>query len=247
MDIIEHASSRELVPALASAFLDVLVAAQADGRIPHVVLTGGGIANELYSELACLGPESDVNWAEVIWWWGDERFVPADSEERNALAAHRQLIDHLPVAPERVHEMPAKEAGQNLDDAAADYADELRQDGPAEFDLVLLGMGPDGHCASLFPHHPALLAAASSTVAVRDAPKPPPERISLTFRTLNRAARVWFLVSGEAKAPAVSALLAPEGTAAATLQETPARGVSGRVETVLWADAEALGQGSSPG
>ena len=111
----------------------------------------------------------------------------------------------------------------DVDAAAAAYSATMREDGAGEFDVVMLGLGPDGHVASLFPGHPALDVDDRIAVGVTNSPKPPPERVSLTYGALNRARSVWFLVSGEQKAPAVAAALAPEGD----LHEIPARGATG--------------------
>ena len=100
-----------------------------------------------------------------------------------------------------------------------------------------LGIGPDGHCASLFPGHPALEARDAIAVAVHDSPKPPPDRVTLTFEAMERCRAVWFIASGEGKAEAVARALAEDGT----VQETPARGVTGD-ETVWWLDADAASQ-----
>ncbi len=104
----------------------------------------------------------------------------------------------------------------------------VRSEGSGAFDLVMLGMGPDGHVASLFPGHPQLDVTDRIAVPVTDSPKPPPERISLTFPALNRTHEVWFLVSGDGKADAVARALAPEGS----VHATPARGIT--VEETTW-------------
>src|SRR5690606_3753803 len=149
--------------------------------------------------------DAPVDWARVSFWWGDERFVPRDSDERNAVQARAAMLDHLPVDPARVHVVPSSDDVRDNVAAAAAYADLLEQHGPERFDLVMLGVGPDGHADSLFPGHPGLDARGTSTVSVDDSPKPPPERVSLTFETLTRADAVWFLANGEGKAEAVAA------------------------------------------
>ncbi len=115
---------------------------------------------------------------------------------------------------------------------AAAYAEEVRAHGAGEFDVLMLGIGPDGHCASLFPGHPALDVDDRVATSVLDSPKPPPERITLTFPALNRSRAVWFLASGAGKAAAVAAALAEDGS----IQATPARGVRGREETTWFLD-----------
>ena len=116
-----------------------------------------------------------------------------------------------------------------LGQGAASYGQVMREHGAGEFDVLMLGVGPDGHVASLFPGHPALDATDTIALGVTDSPKPPPERTTLSFECLNRSRQVWFLVSGEEKADAVRRGLAENGD----VHETPARGVSGR-EATLW-------------
>jgi 6-phosphogluconolactonase len=107
----------------------------------------------------------------------------------------------------------------------------MRTHGAGEFEVLMLGVGPDGHIASLFPGHPVLDLDAIA-VGITDSPKPPPERVTLTLPCLNRSRAVWFLVSGEAKASAVAAALAEDGD----VHEIPARGVGGREETIWFLD-----------
>jgi 6-phosphogluconolactonase len=159
----------------------------------------------------------------VDFWWGDERFVAADSPDRNAGQARRAFLDHVGVDPARVHEAPPTDHAATVDDAASAYGRELREHGSGAFEVLMLGIGPDGHVASLFPGHPALEVTDAVTVAVHDSPKPPPARVSLTFEALNRSRAVWLVVSGEEKAEAVARALAPEGD----VRETPARGITG--------------------
>lgn len=229
---------------VARRLLAALAEVQAQGRVPSVLLTGGTIADRIHAALARLdgapdpvapAPVPRVDWGRVDLWWGDERFVPGDDPERNALQARRSLLDHVAVDPERVHEIPASDSGvDGVEDAADAYAAELRQRGPGVFDVVMLGVGPDGHVASLFPGHPQLDVTDRDAVAVRDSPKPPPQRVSLTFPALNQASQVWFLVSGEGKAEAVA-----DALGGADLHDIPASGVTGRERTIWLLDSAA--------
>jgi 6-phosphogluconolactonase len=222
-----------LATAVAGELLSRLAGIQTAGRIPSICLTGGTIADVVHRELVRLTPGSEVDWSRVDIWWGDERYVDPGSSERNAGQARRAFLDHVEVDPARVHEMPAADVG-DLATAAAAYADEIRTLVSGEFDIVMLGVGPDGHVASLFPGSPLLEVQDAIAVAVRDSPKPPPERISLTYAALNRARSVWFLVSGAGKAAAVAAALG-----GADLHEIPAGGVSGTEETIWFLDHDA--------
>lgn len=219
-----------LATAVAGELLTRLADAQASGHEPHIALTGGTIAEAVHRELARRSPGTEVDWSRVVVWWGDERFVAPDSPDRNALAARASFLDT--VGATQVHEMPSTADAADVEAGAAAYEDAVRSHGSGELEVVMLGVGPDGHVASLFPGHPQVAVRDRIAVAVTDSPKPPPERISLTFPSLNRARSVWLLVSGEAKADAVAAALATEGD----VHDTPARGVAGHDETVWFLD-----------
>jgi 6-phosphogluconolactonase len=222
-----------LATAIAGELLTRLADSQALGHEPHIALTGGTIAEAVHRELARLSPAADVDWSRVVVWWGDERFVAADSPDRNALGARAAFLDA--VGATQVHEMPSTADAASVDAGAAAYSDTMREHGSGEFEVVMLGIGPDGHVASLFPGHPQVDVIDRIAVGVTGSPKPPPERITLTFPALNRARSVWFLVSGEGKAEAVAAGLATTGD----VHDTPARGASGHEETVWFLDREA--------
>ena len=209
--------------------------------MPHVGLTGGGISEDVHREVARRATESGVDWSRVVFWWGDERFLPADSPDRNAVQARQALLDHLPVDPAHVHEVPPSDAVATAEDAAASYSETMRAEGAGFFEVLMLGLGPDGHVASLFPGHPAVDAVDEIAVAVHDSPKPPPDRVSLTFEAMDRARAVWFMVSGAGKADAVAAALevSDRVPSAEEVREVPARGVRGQVETVWWLDEAA--------
>jgi 6-phosphogluconolactonase len=230
-----HPDAETLAADIASALLARLEEAQSRGEVPQVGLTGGGIAEQVHRELARRAEDSSVDWSRVVVWWGDERFVPAASPDRNAARARQDLLDHLPLDPANVHEVPADDDCDSAEEAATSYGDTMRTHGTGAFEVLMLGLGPDGHVASLFPGHSALAVDDAIAVAAHDSPKPPPDRVSLTFAALNHARAVWFLVSGEGKADAVAAALAESGS----VTDTPARGVRGQQETVWWLDEAA--------
>lgn len=228
-----HPDADALAHSVAVSFVHRLATWQAEGREPAVALTGGTIAERIHALVPTLDTSS-VDWTRVSFWWGDERYVAADSDDRNDRAAVRDLLEPLGVPADRIHRMPATDAGHaDVDAAAAAYADEVRSRGGGGFDLVMLGLGPDGHVASLFPGSDRL-EADGIAVGVTGSPKPPPERVSLTFAALDRTEEVWFLVSGDGKADAVRRALADDGT----VTETPARGVTGGDRT-WWLDSDA--------
>ncbi len=230
-----HETEDALATAIAGELLLRLSDVQAAGREPQIALTGGTIADAVHRELARLSETAEVDWSHVVVWWGDERFVEPASDDRNELQAREAFLDLVDVDPAKVHPMPSTESVGSLEEGAAAYGEELRSWGSGEFDIVMLGIGPDGHIASLFPGFPQLDVDDQVAVAVTGSPKPPPERISLTFGALNRAASVWFLVSGEGKAAAVAAALA-EGT---DPHDIPAAGVTGTDETIWFLDRPA--------
>lgn len=239
-----------LATEVAMRFLALVGQQVRDGRwtgVYEIVLTGGTIADKIHREIARLARKSDApTEPQVRFWWGDERFVAARSTDRNAAQAHAAMIAPLEgIWSDNSEEVPALGTVTNVQVAAEVYADLLRYEGPDPhperthvFDLVMLGIGPDGHVASLFPGHPALDVTDTTTVAVTDSPKPPPERVTMTFPTLNSSREVWFLASGEGKAEAVARALAPEGS----IHETPARGVQGRDRTIWFLDQPAASQ-----
>jgi 6-phosphogluconolactonase len=227
-------TAEDLAGAMATALLERLAAAQSEGAVPQIALTGGTIAHRLHLRLAELPPSSGVDWRRVVIWWGDERYVAPDSADRNASQAREAFLDSVGADPAHVHEMPSTASADSVDDGAAAYARKLREHGSGAFDVVMLGVGPDGHVASLFPGHPALDVDDQVAVGVTDSPKPPPERITLTFGALNRAKAVWFVASGSGKAEAVARALG-----GAPVHEIPAAGVTGQQETVWFLDSEA--------
>ena len=151
--------------------------------------------------------------------WGDERFVPSDSPDRNDAPAEKLLFARAPFSAATRYSMPPAggEYGEDLDAAAAGYARTLHENRrPSDagevpsFDVVLLGIGPDGHCCSLFPDHPSARDLSAAVIPVRESPKPPPLRLSLSFDALNTANEIWAVASGTGKADAVAAALAPD-------------------------------------
>lgn len=224
-----HPDSTTLATSVAGELLARLADAQAAGHVPQIALTGGTIAEEIHREVARLSPSTDVDWSRVVVWFGDERFVAPDSPDRNALQAREAFLDA--VGATLVHEMPSTASAASPDAGATAYAAELREHGAGELDVVMLGIGPDGHVASLFPGFRQLDVTDTTAVGVTGSPKPPPERISLTFPALNRARSVWFLVSGEGKADAVARALG-----GADRRDIPAAGVTGHDETIWFLD-----------
>jgi 6-phosphogluconolactonase len=249
-DVVIEPDAEHLARAVAEALIARLGAAQAVHGTASVVLTGGGIGTAVLERVAALAddpPRGRVDWTAVDFWWGDERFVPADDDERNEKAARRALLDAVGAPAERVHPMPPSDGGfAEPEDAAAWYAGELAAAAPdgrelPRLDVLLLGMGPEGHVASIFPESPAV-RDDRPVVAVRDCPKPPPTRVSLGFAAINSAEEVWLLVSGETKAPAVAQALS-----GARAVQLPAAGVHGIRATRWLLDEAAASELPAPG
>jgi len=238
-EVFVHASGDLLASAAAArAVTRIADAIAARGRA-HLVLTGGGIGTKVMAAIAASPARDAVDWRLVDFWWGDERFNVTGDPERNETGARAALLDHLDVDPSRVHVIPGPDGpdGDDPDAAAARYAAELATaagtgDVPV-FDVLMLGIGPEGHVASIFPDSPAA-HAGGTVVAVRNSPKPPPTRISLTFGALQAAREAWILASGAEKAEAVAEALS--GVSQVTL---PAAGARGRERTLFLLDEAA--------
>lgn len=234
--ILLHHTAEQLAAAAAARLISRLVDLQSDGLIPSVALTGGGVGIDTLRQVNNSAARDAVDWRAVEFFWGDERFVVSNSDDRNEKQAREALLNHIAVNPDLVHAMaPADgEFGDDPDAAAAAYAHILAQRAP--LDIVLLGMGGEGHIASIFPHSDAL-AATESVVAVRDCPKSPPTRVSLTLATIQAAGEVWMLVAGSGKAEAVGRALGGASPA-----DVPAAGARGTVSTLWLLDRAAAAQ-----
>lgn len=204
----------------------------------HLVLTGGTVGVALLRDIDV--STASVDWSRVHVWWGDERFVDMGSAERNEGQATDALLARIVIPAENVHRMPAKIAGYSVGAAARDYADELAGFFGADFphfDLVLLGVGPDAHVASLFPGLPGVSVVGQTVIPVTDSPKPPPERISLSLPSINAARRVWVVAAGHDKAEAVRL-----GITTDNAQRAPVSAVRGLEETCFYVDAAAAAE-----
>jgi 6-phosphogluconolactonase len=241
--VVVHRTADLLASAVAARLVTRLVDLQSTGRVPSVVLTGGTIADRVHRAVAESAARDAVDWGRVHLWWGDERFLPDGDPDRNETQVRSALLDHVAADPALVHPMPADDGNLDADAAAERYAEALRRAAAPEdhgavptFDVVMLGIGPDGHVASLFPEHPTLYDERAA-VGVHGSPKPPPTRVSLTFGSLNRGREVWFLASGESKARAVRLALGGAGR-----MQIPAAGVNGSTRTLWLLDAAAASQ-----
>ncbi|MHB8597231.1 MAG: 6-phosphogluconolactonase [Ktedonobacteraceae bacterium] len=196
-----------------------------------IALSGGTTPRKLYGMLGDEPYRSQIDWALVDIFWSDERCVPPDSEDSNYLLAQQVLLNKIPIPAAQIHRMPADEPDR--DAASQAYTDEMRRvfatNGIPSFDLIQLGMGPEGHTASLFPHQASLHEQQRLVMPV-SVPKPPPPRLTFTPPILNAAHNVLFLVTGADKADAVQAVL--EG--AYNPDEYPAQIVQPTNGEVFW-------------
>lgn len=195
----------------------------------NVVLTGGTVG---IKTLAALPAHLEsLNLSNLHLWWGDERFVAKDSQERNYNQAFEVLLSSIPIPPGNLHSMPSSEMG-SLDQAAQLFQKHIESLEPA-FDILLLGMGPDAHVASLFPGSQAA-RYGKWVVAESNSPKPPSQRISLSFDALSSSREVWFLVAGDDKAEAIQKVFSGV--------DLPAGRVEGRELTRWYLDQAASAQ-----
>jgi 6-phosphogluconolactonase len=243
--VMIHRDPTLLAQVVAARLVTRLVDVQAARCSAALVLTGGGIGTAVLAELAATPVRDAVDWRHLDIWWGDERFLPAGHSERNETGARSALLDHVDADPVRVHPMPASDGpdGANPEAAAERYAAELRKATRPEdhgvvpsFDVLMLGLGPDTHVASLFPGMPALYDDRA-VVAVRGCPKPPPTRITLTLPSIRTAREVWIIAAGESKATAARMALSDAGPV-----QVPSAGARGRQLTLFLLDRAAASQ-----
>ncbi len=226
--VVVHRGRQALADAAAARLVVAVVDAQSARGVAHVSMTGGSMGSQIIESLCAVPARDAVDWSQVHVWWGDERWLPAGDADRNDTQNDAAGLDTLGLAPEHVHRVLGPDRSDSAEASAQAYGDAVRRAGADLFDVMVLGVGPDGHIASLFPHHPTAATTGTPAVAVHDSPKPPPTRVSLTRECLERSREVWFLVSGSDKADAVR-----RGTTGAPFETTPAAHVHG-VERTLW-------------
>ncbi len=228
--------------AAAQSLVERISASVKSGARFYVALAGGNTPRALYRLLATEYRDA-IRWDQVHLFWGDERYVPWDDPKSNYRMVRESLLDHVPISEKNVHPMPTD--FPEPEDAARAYERTLQNyfSPPwPRFNLVVLGLGPDGHTASLFPGSPALGERQRWVVAVRG-PAEPRIRLTLTLPVLTRAAQVYFLVAGADKAVALRRALAD----APDSRNCPAAAVRlGHASVVWWADAAAAALVETP-
>lgn len=242
-----HPDRPTLARACAAALVERLAAAVADRGRADVALTGGGAGIAVVAALAETPGAAGLDWSRVHVWWGDERWLPAGDAERNDHQARQAGLDALmartagtdrALTEATVHPFPAAGEGLDLDAAAVQACAELAPS--PRFTVVLLGMGPDSHVASLFPGHEGLQVTGVPAAPVRNSPKPPDERLTLTREAICAADEVWFTVAGADKAEAVAAVRSRRDRGVED-EAHPATLVAGTAATVWWLDEAACG------
>lgn len=189
----------------------------------NLVVTGGTVGILTLAKLRDL----PLDYSQVHIWWGDERFVEKHSADRNELQARNALLKQIEIPEGNLHPFPASDEGLTLEEAAASFREVVRG---VRFDILLLGIGPDGHVASLFPGHDV---AGEFVIAEHDSPKPPPQRLSLSYDAINSAREIWFTVAGADKQDAVSVAFGDQP------ESLPVGRVHGSEKTVWFVDASA--------
>ncbi|KQZ08396.1 6-phosphogluconolactonase [Agromyces fucosus] len=240
--VLVHPDKASLAGSVAARFITKLLDILDTQAVAHVVLTGGSMGATVLQSVGASPAHTSIDWSRVHFWWGDERWLPAGDAERNDEQARVALLDALDLPAGNLHPFPAADGELDLDTAAEVYAAELAAHGVDGlphpiFDITFLGVGPDGHIASLFPHRSGIQVTDRTVIAVRNSPKPPPERLSLTRPVINASQRVWMVLAGADKASALGLALA-----GASRDEVPVAGIKGRRRTVFFVDADAASE-----
>lgn len=240
--VLVHADKKALAGSVAARFITKVVDLLDQQATVNIALTGGTVGCAVLKAINDSPARDSIDWARVVLWWSDERWLPRGDAERNDTQARQALLDEVALRPGNIHWCPAPDDGIDLDAAAALYSAELADAAPdglatPRFDITFLGVGPDGHVASLFPEAPGVRVTDATVIAVRNSPKPPPERLSLTLPALNSSDRIWLALSGPDKASALGLALAGANTI-----EVPVAGIQGRLRTVFFVDREAASE-----
>jgi len=240
--VLVHADKQTLAGAVAARFITKIVDVLDDRDHADVCLTGGSMGSAVLRAIADSPACGTVDWSRITFWWGDERYLPHGDPDRNDTQSKAALLDALQLDPAQVKSLPAPGEHADIQAAADAYAAELEAAAPAgarapRFDITFLGVGEDGHIASLFPDHEGIRDTEHVVIAETDSPKPPPERLSLTLPILNASERCWMVLAGPDKAGALGLALA-----GASMTSVPVAGVEGRRRTVFFVDSEAAAE-----
>jgi 6-phosphogluconolactonase len=237
--VLVHPDKQALGASVAARFITKIIDVIDDQGQASIAISGGSVSTLVLAAIAASDARESVDWSKVHVWWVDERWVPTGDPDRNDTGTQTDFFDHVSIPAENIHRIAASDQGMTIDEAADAYATSLRQaarDGALapSFDITLLGVGPDGHTASLFPEFPQLAVTDRAVLPVDNSPKPPPQRLTLTFPVINASQRVWVILSGAEKASVLGLALA-----GAAVEDVPVGGVQGRKRTVFFVDQDA--------
>ena len=240
--MLVHPDREALAGAVAARFLTKMVDLLDEQGQASVCLTGGTMGAAVLAAIDASPARDTVDWSRVTFWWGDERYLPMGDPDRNDTQSKAALLDHLQLDAGQIKSFPAPGDQPDIEQAALYFEQELADaadDGGRYplFDITFLGVGPDGHIASLFPDHAQVHETERVVVAVTDSPKPPPERLSLTLPVINSSDRIWLVLAGSDKASALGLALA-----GASINDVPAAGAEGRKRTVFFVDQDAAAE-----
>lgn len=232
-DLIHFATASELAKAVATAWLDEIEAAGRAGKPYFVALSGGRIARDFFASTVAEAKAREVSFGRVHFFWSDERCVPPDDAESNFASANELLLKALGILPEKIHRIHGEQPQEKAAEIAAAEIKRVVPSGVAGqplLDLVFLGMGEDGHVASLFPGEPREVADSPAAFRAVTSPKPPPRRITIGFPAIAAARQVWVLASGQGKEAALRESLKATG------QAPLAQVLRHRVQTRIYTD-----------
>ncbi|RKR74152.1 6-phosphogluconolactonase [Frondihabitans australicus] len=240
--VLVHPDKQNLGASVAARFITKIIDVIEEQDYASVVLSGGSVSTLVLAAINRSEARDSVDWSKVSFWWADERFVADGDDERNDKQNGIDLLDHIGVLPENVHRMANTSQAASLAEAATQYQAELKahaqgDDESPRFDITLLGVGPDGHVASLFPDKPQVLQTSPTVLTIDDSPKPPPERLTLSLPAINNSQRVWLILAGAEKAASLGLALAGAGE-----DQVPVAGVKGRKRTVFFVDKDAAAE-----
>jgi 6-phosphogluconolactonase len=240
--VLVHPDKESLAGAVAARFLTKMIDVLDDLGEANVCLTGGTMGSAVLAAINASPARDTVDWSRVTFWWGDERYLPMGDPDRNDTQSIAALLGSLHLDAAQIKSLPAPGDQPDIELAARHYEEELADaadDGARypRFDITFLGVGPDGHIASLFPDHAQVHETERVVVAETDSPKPPPERLSLTLPAINSSDRVWLVLAGSDKASALALALS-----GASINDVPAAGAEGRKRTVFFVDKDAAAE-----
>jgi 6-phosphogluconolactonase len=203
VEVRKAINSSDVAQQAAHEVVETLIGTLKIKETANIALTGGTVGILTLDVLSKIVEKNQIDFSRVHFWWGDERYVSSDSKDRNANQAREALLNSLEIPEQNIHEFPSTDSGLTVDEARDQFEQTFltafNVSGPV-MDLTLLGMGPDGHVASLFP---GMSHLEKNVVSITDSPKPPAERLSLSMEVINSSEKIVFVVSGIDKSEAV--------------------------------------------